>query len=115
MVGLRAYRACSARSIGIAEGLAILRTCCTASGSERASYYWLCIGALRTQAAQAAGKWFLSMIAHGIVAALSLPLTALSATSLIDMQWNVVCAALPPHLARSQPLPYTWAGRAYPA
>jgi hypothetical protein len=42
------------------------------------------------QAAQAAGKWFLNMIAHGIVAALSLPLTALSATSLIDMQWNVV-------------------------
>ena len=42
------------------------------------------------QAAQAAGKWFLSMIAHGVMAALTLPLTALSATSLIDLQWNVV-------------------------
>jgi hypothetical protein len=42
------------------------------------------------QAAQAAGKWFLNMVAHSIVAAVSLPLTALSATSLIDMQWNVV-------------------------
>ena len=46
----------------------------------------LCFG----QAAQAAGKWFLNAVAHGIMAALTLPLTALSATSLIDMQWNVV-------------------------
>ena len=42
------------------------------------------------QAAQAAGKWFASMVAAGIVAAVALPMTALSATSLIDMQWNVV-------------------------
>ena len=43
------------------------------------------------QAAQAAGKWLIEkFIVHGLVAAVSLPMTLLSVSSLIDSQWTVV-------------------------
>ena len=43
------------------------------------------------QAAQAAGKWLVEkFIVHGLVAAVSLPMTLLSVSSLIDSQWTVV-------------------------
>ena len=43
------------------------------------------------QAAQAAGKYLIEkFIVHGLVAAVSLPMTLLSVSSLIDSQWTVV-------------------------
>ncbi len=38
-----------------------------------------------------AGKWFIEkFLVHGLIAAISLPMTVLSVSSLIDAQWNVV-------------------------
>ena len=43
------------------------------------------------QAAQAAGKWLIEkFIVHGLVAAVALPMTLMSVSSLIDSQWTVV-------------------------
>lgn len=43
------------------------------------------------QAAQAAGKWLIEkFIIHGLVAAVALPMTMMSISSLIDSQWTVV-------------------------
>ena len=43
------------------------------------------------QAAQAAGKYLIEkFIVHGLVAAVALPMTLLSVSSLIDSQWTVV-------------------------
>ena len=53
------------------------------------------------QAAQAAGKYLIEkFIVHGLVAAVALPMTLLSVSSLIDSQWTVV--SLP------CPLPASW-------
>ncbi|CAK0785406.1 hypothetical protein CVIRNUC_008615 [Coccomyxa viridis] len=46
---------------------------------------------LKDQAAQAAGKYLIEkFIVHGLVAAVALPMTLLSVSSLIDSQWTVV-------------------------
>ncbi len=43
------------------------------------------------QAAQAAGKWLIEkFVIHGLVAAVALPMTLMSVSSLIDSQWTVV-------------------------
>ena len=43
------------------------------------------------QAAQAAGKWLIEkFVVHGLVAAVALPMTLMSVSSLIDSQWTVV-------------------------
>ena len=47
--------------------------------------------AVPVQAAQAAGKWLIEkFIVHGLVAAVALPMTLMSVSSLIDSQWTVV-------------------------
>ncbi|CAL5224218.1 g6865 [Coccomyxa viridis] len=46
---------------------------------------------LKDQAAQAAGKWLIEkFVIHGLVAAVALPMTLMSVSSLIDSQWTVV-------------------------
>ncbi|CAL8463668.1 g3202 [Coccomyxa elongata] len=46
---------------------------------------------IKDQAAQMAGKWFIEkFLVHGLIAAISLPMTVLSVSSIIDAQWNVV-------------------------
>ena len=43
------------------------------------------------QAAQAAGKWLIEkFLVHGLVAAVALPMTLMSVSTLIDSQWTVV-------------------------
>ena len=38
-----------------------------------------------------AGKWFIEkFLVHGLIAAISLPMTILSVSSIIDAQWSVV-------------------------
>ena len=45
------------------------------------------------QAAQMAGKWFIEkFLVHGLIAAISLPMTIFSVSSIIDAQWSVVRA-----------------------
>lgn len=54
---------------------------------------------LLVQAAQAAGKWLIEkFLVHGLVAAVALPMTLMSVSSLIDSQWTVVGAPAAPSL-----------------
>lgn len=49
------------------------------------------ISNIYVQAAQAAGKWFIEkFLVHGLIAAISLPMTVLGVSKLIDSQWSVV-------------------------
>ena len=65
--------------------------CRTLSALTRAGIKW-CVLA---QAAQAAGKYLIEkFIVHGLVAAVALPMTLLSVSSLIDSQWTVVQSPL---------------------
>ena len=47
-----------------------------------------------------AGKWFIEkFLVHGLIAAISLPMTILSVSSIIDAQWSVVSSHfLPSHI-----------------
>lgn len=55
-----------------------------------------CKSAVPVQAAQAAGKWLIEkFVIHGLVAAVALPMTLMSVSSLIDSQWTVVSLVKP--------------------
>lgn len=61
-------------------------------------------GFVLLQAAQMAGKWFIEkFLVHGLIAAISLPMTVLSVSSIIDAQWSVVSCLSPPSLMTARP------------
>jgi len=61
-------------------------------------------GCVLLQAAQVAGKWFIEkFLVHGLIAAISLPMTVLSVSSIIDAQWSVVSSSSPPSLMTACP------------